>query len=108
MRRSFGSVEGISLPAGFAPGTRSPTVEADTAEQGEEAVEYVFAAAEAEGAAEDDDRSGVLAPDRCPVAAWGAAGPVDSAHPAQARTATGVSRAVRASGRGRERTAHIS
>ncbi|GGQ60910.1 hypothetical protein GCM10010250_36600 [Streptomyces althioticus] len=37
-----------------------------------------------------------------------ASGPEDSAHPAAARTTTGDRRAVRAIGRGKERTAHFS
>ncbi|GEJ99697.1 hypothetical protein TNCT1_19740 [Streptomyces sp. 1-11] len=105
MRRSAVSVDGISLPAVFAPGTRDLTVAAGTLEQGAGAAEYDFDAAVDDGA--DAAPVGVCWAGRSPAAA-GAAGPEDRAQPAQASTATGVRRAVRASGRGSERTAHFS
>jgi hypothetical protein len=69
-------------------------------------VAYVFDTAVSEGAVAD----WVLV---LPVDSWSAVGAAASgpdvrAQPAQASTTTGDRRAVRASGRGRERTAHFS
>ncbi|GGU85970.1 hypothetical protein GCM10010260_18540 [Streptomyces filipinensis] len=111
------SVDGISLPVVFAPGTRDLTIAAGTLVQGEGAAEYAFALAppgESDEPDEPDDEPegadwvDVFWAAWCPASAGGAAGPDVSAQPAQARTATGEIRAVRASGRGRERTAHFS
>ncbi|GHE00990.1 hypothetical protein GCM10010339_18240 [Streptomyces alanosinicus] len=55
MRRSRASVEGISLPAVFAPGTRDLTAAAGTLPHGEGAAENAFAAAADDGSEEPEE-----------------------------------------------------
>jgi hypothetical protein len=105
VRRTCVSVDGISLPSVLAPGTSDVIVFRATLPQGAGAAAYVFVTACVAGA-EADGRppsGGVLS-----SAAGVVSGPDDSTQPAVASTATGTRRAVRASGRGRERTAHFS
>jgi hypothetical protein len=81
------------------------TVFSVTPVQGAGAAVYVFATVVAAG----PDGDCVVWGDLCSVAAGVVVDvPDDMAQPVQARTATGSRRAVRASGRGRECTAHFS
>jgi hypothetical protein len=100
------SVDGISCPAVLAPGTRALTVFSVTPVQGAGATVYFLATAVAEG---PEVASCVFCGDLGAVAAGVVVeGLDDMTQPVQASTATGNRRAVRASGRGRECTAHFS
>src|SRR5690606_29310480 len=106
VRRSLESVDAISLPAVFAPGTRDLTLLAASAPQGAGAAVYVFDSCVVDGPGAD--WVSVFSTGLFSAACGAARGPDDSAQPAAARTTTGDRRAVRASGRGKERTAHFS
>lgn len=94
------------MPAVFAPGTSDVIVLVATLPQGAGAAEYVFEAADVDGAV--GDWVAVFSFPLCSAVGVAASGPDDSAQPAAASTTTGDRRAVRVSGRGRDCTTHFS
>ncbi|GAA0908950.1 hypothetical protein GCM10009549_16650 [Streptomyces thermoalcalitolerans] len=116
MRRTVESVDGISLPAVFAPGTRDVIVFSVRLVHGTGADVYVFGASVSEDAEdpEDSEEDELPVSRVCCWAALGSAadslanGPDVNAQPAQASMTTGLRRAVSARGRGSSRTAHFS